>query len=57
MLDRVEAVTGSLLDAYAWFLAESLPDCGGATPNGLVREGRADHVHAHLDRIMAGGYS
>ena len=30
---------------------------GGATPGGLVREGRAEHVHACLDRIMAGGYA
>ena len=27
------------------------------TPDQLVREGKADDVHAHLDRIMAGGYA
>ena len=43
--------------AYAWFRAEPLPGFGGATPDQLVREGRAEHVHAYLDRIMAGGYA
>ena len=57
ILNRVEAATGSPLAAYAWFRAEPLPGFGGATPDALVREGRADHVHAYLDRIMAGGHA
>ena len=57
ILNRVEVGTGSPLAAYAWFRAEPLPGFGGATPNLLLREGRADHVHAYLDRIMAGGYA
>ena len=57
ILNRVEAATGSPLAAYAWFRAEPLPGFGGATPDQLLREGRADHVHAYLDRIMAGGYA
>ncbi len=57
ILNRVEAVTGSPLAAYAWFRAEPLPGFGGATPDRLVREGRAEDVHAYLDRIMDGGYA
>ena len=57
ILDRVEAETRSRLAAYAWFRAEPLPGFGGATPNLLLREGKADHVHAYLDRVMAGGYA
>ena len=57
ILHRVEATVGSPLAAYAWFRAEPLPDFGGATPGLLVREGRADGVHAWLDRVMAGGYA
>ncbi len=57
LLNRVEAATGSLLAAYAWFRGEPLPGFAGATPDLLVREGRADDVHAYLDRIMAGGYA
>lgn len=57
ILNRVEAETGSPLAAYAWFRAEPLPGFGGATPDLLLREGKADHVHAYLDRVMAGGYA
>ena len=57
ILNRVEAETGSPLAAYAWFRAEPLPGFGGATPDLLVREGRADQVHAYLDRVSAGGYA
>ena len=56
ILNRVEAEAGSPLAAYAWFRAERLPGFGGATPDLLLREGKADHVHAYPDRIMAGGY-
>ena len=57
ILNRVEAATGSPIASYAWFRAEPLPGFGGATPDQLVRQGRADHVHAYLDRVMAGGYA
>ena len=57
ILNRVEAETGSPIGAYAWFRAEPLPGFGGMTPNQLVRDGRTDHVHAYLDRVMAGGYA
>ena len=57
ILNRVETLTGSPLAAYAWFRAEPLPGFGGATPDQLVREGKAEHVHAYLDRIMVGGYA
>ena len=57
ILNRVEDATGSPLAAYAWFRAAPLPGFGGATPGQLLREGRADHVHAYLDRIMAGGFA
>ena len=57
ILNRVEAETGSPLAAYAWFRAEPLPGFGGATPDLLLREGKADHVHAYPDRVMAGGYA
>jgi hypothetical protein len=57
ILNRVESVTGSLLGAYAWFRSEPLPGFGGQTPDQLVRAGQARHVHAYLDRVMAGGYA
>jgi len=57
ILNRVEAQVGSALGAYAWFRSEPLPGFGGMTPDQLVREGKADYVHAYLDQIMAGGYA
>lgn len=57
ILNRVETATGSPLAAYAWFRASPLPGFGEATPDQLLREGRADEVHAHLERIMSGGYA
>ena len=57
ILNRVEGASRSPLAAYAWFRAEPLGGFGGATPDQLLREGKADQVHAYLDRIMAGGYA
>ena len=58
ILRRVEDYTGApALVAYAWFRSEALPGFGGKTPDQLVREGHARYVHAHLDRITAGGYA
>ena len=58
ILHRVESYSGAPpLVAYAWFRSETLPGFAGKTPHQLVREGDAKHVHAHLDRIMAGGYA
>lgn len=58
ILHRVEAHTGcATLVAYAWFRSEPLPGLDGMTPHQLVRRGRADHVHAYLDQIAAGGYA
>ena len=57
ILNCVEAMTGSPLAAYAWFRAEPLPGFGGVTPGQLLRQDRTDHVHAYLERIMAGGYA
>ena len=57
ILNRIENETGSPLAAYAWFRSEPLPGFGGATPDLLLRQGKVHQVHAHLDRIMAGGYA
>ena len=58
ILHRMEGYTGSPpLVAYAWFRSEALPGFAGLTPDQLVRQGKANMVRAHLDRIMAGGYA
>lgn len=57
ILNRVEPQLGSRLAAYAWFRSQPLTGLGDMTPDQLVREGRADLVHAYLDQVMAGGYA
>ncbi|MBE3638873.1 antitoxin Xre/MbcA/ParS toxin-binding domain-containing protein [Mangrovicoccus algicola] len=57
ILNRVEGQAGSPLAAYAWFRSEPLAGFGGMTADQLVREGRADVVRAHLDRVMSGGFA
>ena len=58
ILRRVEEYTDcSALVAYDWFRSEALTGFAGLTPDRLVREGKASCVHAHLDRVMAGGYA
>ncbi|MCB1342103.1 MAG: DUF2384 domain-containing protein [Pseudooceanicola sp.] len=57
ILNRTERQAGSALAAYAWFRSEPLPGFGGMTPDQLVRDGHADFVHRHLDRLAAGGFA
>lgn len=57
ILHLVEERAGSNLAAYARFRAEPLPGFGAMTPDQLVRQGRADWVHAYLDQVFAGGYA
>lgn len=57
IIHRVAEYQGSLLAAYAWYRSAPLVGFGGMRPVQLVREGHADWVHAHLDRVMDGGYA
>ena len=57
ILNRVDAELGSLLVAYAWFRSEPLPGFANQTPCQLVRDGKADMVHAYLDQVLEGGYA
>ena len=57
ILNRINQFTGSLLASYAWFRSEPLIGYNGYTADRLVREGHADYVRSHLDRVQAGGYA
>ena len=57
IVHRVSEYGGSPLAAYAWFRAHPLPGFDGMTPQQLVQQGHADWVHAHLDRVMDGGFA
>ncbi len=58
ILHRVKVETGAGdLAAYAWFREEPLAGFDDMTADRLVREGRADYVHAYLSGVAAGGYA
>ena len=57
ILNRVEGLVGSARVAYEWFRSEPLPGFAGMTPCQLVRDGKADGVHAYLDQVLDGGYA
>ncbi len=57
ILERVEPTIGSSMMAYAWFRSIPLPSFDGKTAEQLVREDRADHVHDHIERVLAGGFA
>lgn len=57
IVHRVSEYSGSPLAAYAWFRSQRLPGFEGMTPQQLVQKGHADWVHAHLDRVMDGGFA
>ena len=57
ILNRVDAEVGSERVVDAWFRSEPLPGFAGMTPCQLVRDGKADMVHAYLDQVLEGGYA
>jgi hypothetical protein len=57
ILNRVQPWAGSLPQAFAWYRSQPLPSFGDQTAEALVKEGRAEAVKRHLDRIAVGGYA
>lgn len=51
------ARVGSPQQAFAWYRSQTLPALGDQTAEALVKEGRAEDVKRHLDRITMGGYA
>ncbi|MBC7800452.1 MAG: DUF2384 domain-containing protein [Gemmatimonadaceae bacterium] len=57
ILNRVKPWAGSPQQAFAWYRSQPLPSFGDRTAEALVKEGRAEAVKRHLDRIAVGGYA
>ena len=57
ILNRVRPWAGTPQQAFAWYRSQPLPGFGDQTAEALVREGRADAVRRHLDRIAVGGFA
>ena len=56
IINRVRGWAGSPQQAFAWYRSQPLPSFGDQTAEALVKEGRAEAVKRHLDRIAVGGY-
>jgi len=57
LIGRVLTWAGSAPRAFAWYRAQPRPAFGDRTAEDLVREGRAEAVMAHLERVAFGGYA
>ena len=55
IINRVRGWAGSPQQAFAWYCSQPLPSFGDQTAESLVKEGRAEAVERHLDRITVGG--
>jgi hypothetical protein len=61
--DVVEIITkaafwsGSIFQAFAWYISEPVPAFGGLTAENLVINGEADIVKAYLEQLALGGYA
>jgi hypothetical protein len=57
IINRVRGWAGSPQQAFAWYRSQPLTSFGDQTAEALVKEGRAEAVKRHLDRIAVGGYA
>jgi hypothetical protein len=57
IINRATPWCGSIFQAYAWYRSEPLPSLGDLTAETLVKQGYANHVLQHIDRIAQGGYA
>jgi hypothetical protein len=57
IINRVRSWAGTPQQAFAWYRSQPLHSFGDQTAEALVKEGRAEAVKRHLDRIAVGGYA
>ncbi|MHA1537515.1 MAG: antitoxin Xre/MbcA/ParS toxin-binding domain-containing protein [Alphaproteobacteria bacterium] len=57
IINRIQALAGSVPQAFVWYRSQPLPSFGDRTAEDLVKEGRADAVKKYLSRIAVGGYA
>lgn len=61
--DVVEIITkasywsGSIFQAFAWYISEPIPAFGGLTAENLVVNGEAFIVKAYMEQLALGGYA
>lgn len=57
ILKRVEAWSGGLRPAFAWYRSTGIPALGDETAEAFVKTNRAGLVRTYLNAIAAGGFA
>ena len=57
ILTKAAQYSGSIFQAFAWYICEPIPAFGGLTAENLVVNGEADIVKAYLEQLALGGYA
>jgi hypothetical protein len=57
IINRVRGWAGSAQQAFAWYRLQPLPSFGDQTAESVVKEGGAEAIKRHFDRIAVGGYA
>jgi len=57
ILSRVEAWSGGLSLAFAWYRSQGIAALGDETAEAMVKTNRAGYVRTYLNAIAAGGFA
>lgn len=57
ILSRVEAWSGGLRPAFAWYRSQGIAALGDETAEAMVKTNRAAHVRTYLNAIAAGSFA
>ena len=57
ILTKAAYWSGSIFQAFAWYISEPIPAFGGLTAENLVVNGDADIVKVYLEQLALGGYA
>jgi hypothetical protein len=57
ILTKAAYWSGSIFQAFAWYISEPIPAFGGLTAENLVVNGDAKIVKVYLEQLALGGYA
>lgn len=57
ILTKASYWSGSIFQAFAWYISEPIPAFGGLTAENLVVNGEASIVKAYMEQLALGGYA
>lgn len=57
IISKASYWSGSIFQAFAWYISEPIPAFGGLTAENLVVNGEASIVKAYIEQLALGGYA